>query len=129
MLAKIILAADGDDDCRTAYSTFLQCGGFVVLEARSTAEALELVETESPAAVITVLRPAAASLELLERLRGGPSGTRIPVLVVSDDDDSEHRARAAAAGCATFLAKPCPPHELLHVLCDVTDRQASASPA
>ncbi|HSJ15573.1 MAG TPA: hypothetical protein VK939_14210 [Longimicrobiales bacterium] len=40
-----------------------------MLEARSTAEALELAEAESPVAVIAGLRPVAAGLELLERLQ------------------------------------------------------------
>jgi DNA-binding response OmpR family regulator len=129
MVAKIILAADGSDDARIRYSTFLQFGGFVVLEARTGAEAVELLRTEPAAALVVALRPVGAGLELLERLRAEGGDARVPVLLLADDDSTEGRARAASAGCAAYLLRPCPPHELLQALCAVIDRGAHAGPA
>lgn len=127
MVAKIILAADGSDDARIRYSTFLQFSGFVVLEARTGAEAVDLLGTEPAAALIVALRPVAAGLELLERVRAAGGDARVPVLLLADDDSAESRARAASAGCAAYLVRPCPPHELLQALCAVIDRGAAVS--
>lgn len=124
MVAKIILAADSSDDARIRYSTFLQFSGFVVLEARTGAEALELLRSERAAALIVALRPAAAGLELLERVRAEAADSRVPLLLLSGDDSAESRARAASAGCAAYLVRPCPPQELLYAVSTVIDRRA-----
>ena len=120
---KIVLLADSHDDSRVVYSTILQYGGFVVLEARNGAEALELIPEQMPHLVVTELRlPVINGGEVLQRLKQHPLTAGIPILVVTADARPAARRQAEEAGCDAFVAKPCSPLDLLQRVCDIMDR-------
>jgi CheY-like chemotaxis protein len=123
MAPRIVLIADYHDNSRIVYSTILQYGGFVVLEARNGAEALEMVPKHMPAAVITeVTLPVVDGCEVLRRLKAHPLTNHIPVLIVTGDASPSVRRRAEAADCDAYLLKPCAPHHLLDSVRAVLDR-------
>ena len=125
MAPKVILVADCHDDSRIIYSTILQYGGFVVLEARSGAEALAMVPQYKPDAVITELvLPVVDGGELVRRLKGHPLTESIPVVVVTSDIRPEQRQEVEGA-CDAFVLKPCMPRKLLQVVREVLDRQTT----
>jgi len=116
--------ADSHDDTRIVYSTILQYGGFIVLEARNGAEALELIPKHMPDAVVTeVLLPAIDGCEVLQRLKQHPLTAGIPVLILTTDARPEIRQQAEEAGCDVFLVKPCTPRVLLQAVRDLLDRE------
>jgi CheY-like chemotaxis protein len=51
-------------------------------------------------------------IELVRRLRADESTKRKPVIVLSACALPADQDRARAAGCTTFLSKPCPPDAL-----------------
>jgi two-component system, cell cycle response regulator DivK len=126
MASRIVLIADYHDDSRIVYSIILQYGGFVVLEARTGAEALEMVPKHMPDAVVTeVALPVVDGCEVLQRLKQHPLTSHIPVIIVTTDDLAEMRAQVA--GCDAYLLKPCSPRQLLDVVRDVLDKSRSTS--
>ena len=129
MAPKIVLVAEGHSDSRIVYSAILQHGGFVVLEARNGAEALELIPKHMPDVVVTELvLPVIDGCEVLQRLKQHPLTAHIPVLIVTTEDHPEMLRQAEEAGCDTFLLKPCSPRDLLQAVRDLVDRQ-TLSPA
>ena len=124
MAPRVILVADYHDDSRIVYSSILQYGGFVVLEARNGAEALEMVPKHMPDAVVTELSlPVVDGCEVLRRLKQHPMTSQIPVLVVTANTDPDSRRDAIEANCDVFLLKPCVPRELLQAVRDQLDRR------
>ena len=107
MAPRVVLIAD----CRIVYSTILQYGGFVVLEARNGAEALEMVPKHMPDVVITELKlPVIDGREVLRRLKQHPLTRHIPVLIVTTDPRPEVRRQAMDEHCDRFVLKPCGPN-------------------
>jgi two-component system, cell cycle response regulator DivK len=128
MAPRIVLIADYNDDNRIIYSTMLQHGGFVVIEARNGAEALEMIPKHRPSAVVTELALTVIDgCEVLQRLKQHPQTSHIPVLIVTADGSPGLRQRAEAAGCDAYLLKPCTPRELLATLCAVLDKVTTPS--
>jgi two-component system, cell cycle response regulator DivK len=122
MAPQVVLIADCHDDSRIVYSTILQYGGFVVLEARNGAEALEMVPKHLPDAVIVeAALPVIDGYEVLKRLKHHPLTGHIPVLMVTTDANPALRQQAQEASCDAYLLKPCRPRELLRATCAVLD--------
>lgn len=123
MNPRLVLVADAHDDSRIIYSTILQYAGFAILEARSGAEALEMVSEHTPDAVIAEFRlPVIDGCEVLRRMRRHPLTSHIPVLIVTADVRTEVRREATEAGCQVYLLKPCVPLELLTAVQNVLDQ-------
>jgi CheY-like chemotaxis protein len=51
--------------------------------------------------------------EVCRRLRGDPSTSKVPVVVISALDDDNSRARATQAGATAYYTKPFSPIALL----------------
>jgi len=76
----------------------------LVGEAADTDGAVELAEALRPDVVLLDLRmPGGGGVEALRRIHGGPSGARVVVLTVSDDDADLFDA--VTAGAAGYLLK------------------------
>ena len=102
-----ILIADDDADLRALLSQRLEAEGFEVLQAADGAEALRLLEFESPAvAFLDVNMPAFTGLQVCERARKSAWGGRIPLLVLTSLSDPSTVDRAMRAGATGYLLKP-----------------------
>lgn len=99
-----VVVADNDADALDLALTDLRLEGHEVFGARDAAEAERLVAEVSPAAVVLDYRmpPGDDGLALAERLVRDHPGLR--VVIYSNYQSSELRARAAAIG-VPFLAK------------------------
>ena len=99
-----IVAADNDADALDLVLTDLRLEGHEVHGAAHAAGALALVEQHSPDVVVLDYRmpPGEDGLALAERLLADHPGLK--VLIYSNYQQSELRARAAALG-VPFLAK------------------------
>ncbi len=88
--------------------------GFLVTEAASGEQALELCAAETPDLVFLDLRmPGMDGLELAKRLRALPSGPRLKLIAMSASVLAFNRDDAFAAGCDDFLPKPFREADLL----------------
>ncbi|WLI87571.1 response regulator [Massilia sp. R2A-15] len=82
-------------------------------DARSP-RAVELAVEFQPSVVLVDLRmPEVDGFEVIRRLRANPATERIPVILLSSEDDPEIKARAFAAGASDYLVKWPDPRELV----------------
>jgi CheY-like chemotaxis protein len=112
-----VLVVDDADDNRELYAEYLESQGFVVEQARDGLEALERLRTFVADVVLMDLSlPILDGWEATRVIKEDPTTRRVQVIALSGRTDVAARARAAAAGCDAFLAKPCTPSELVEAV-------------
>jgi len=112
---KRVLIVDDDDEIRQLLLRTLPADGFELLEARDGGEALAVVEREAPDLLLLDWNmPNVTGGGVLEEL--GRRAHRVPVIVLTADDDPRRREIAEAHGASAFLSKPFSPIELLRAI-------------
>ena len=108
----LILNVDDQDAPRYVKTRDLQETGFNVVEARTGAEALRLIETESPAIVLLdVDLPDITGYDVCAFIK--KKWPDVMVLMTSSTfTTSMHRTRGLDAGADTYLVQPAEPLEL-----------------
>ena len=104
--------------------------GYPVVTARNGLEALELIEREKPALVITdILMPKMDGYALAHRLRTNPLTQHIPVIFLSATYVTpQDKAFALSLGAVRFLEKPVDTEEFLLTVAEVLTNQPSTIP-
>jgi DNA-binding NarL/FixJ family response regulator len=111
---KKILIVDDDITLRTALSRYLQNRGYSVLDAKSGAEALDLIEQNPPDIVVSdVMMPEMDGLEFCRRLRAMRSGQLVPFIFLSSRSEVDDRVQGHQMGADDYLIKPFEPKELV----------------
>ena len=111
-----ILLVDDDPGVLKGLRGLLSDEGFSPVEARSTAEALRLLDAPGapPALMLLDLRmPGETGLELLARL---PKPLSLPVVVLSGEASPAEAVQALKLGATDFVEKPPSPERLLTAL-------------
>jgi PAS domain S-box-containing protein len=113
-----VLHVDPDDDARHARSKVLRDAGFEPIEAASAAGALSLAMERSPSLVLLAVRvPGVDGFEICRVLKTAPATARIPVCLVSNLGETEHRSPASAgSGAEAHLREPVTPDALIATL-------------
>jgi two-component system, cell cycle response regulator DivK len=107
------LLIDDDGDSREAYAEYLRGFGYEVTALGDSRGAMADIAVHRPAIVLLDLQmPFLDGFELLRRIKTLP-GPPLPVIVISACVYPEDRARATAARCDAFMAKPATPDEVL----------------
>jgi signal transduction histidine kinase len=108
----IVLNVDDQDAPRYVKTRDLQEGGFTVIEARSGAEALRLIETEKPPIVLLdVELPDITGYEVCAFIK--KRWPAVMVLMTSATFvTAPHRTRGLDSGADTYLVQPSEPLEL-----------------
>lgn len=100
-----ILVADDDDDLRGVVAFALRRAGYVALEARDGAAAVESVAREAPdLLLLDVNLPKLDGFEVLERLRQAASMPA--VIMMSVRREEEDQVRGLQSGAIDYLTKP-----------------------
>src|ERR1035437_8605498 len=106
-----ILVVDDDDSLRWVLQTQLEQMGYTVIAAADGAKAIEAIEKDPPALVLTDLKmPGMSGMELLEQIRHGYP--ELPVLIVTAFGTIQSAVQAMRAGAYDYLAKPIDYDEL-----------------
>jgi two-component system phosphate regulon response regulator PhoB len=111
MAESTVLVVENEAPVRAFLEQQLTDDGFDVLSAARAGEALELVETASPALVLLdAVLPDGSGFELCSRLREGAPGRGwdrdVPVIIVSSRADPVDRVRGFARGCDDYVVNP-----------------------
>jgi two-component system cell cycle response regulator DivK len=109
-----VLLVESTQDDRTMYAEYLRLQGFHPVEIDDTADGLALARTAD--VIVTGIRVDGPfdGVELVRRLRNGDGSTRdMPIIVLTACAFEPDQLRAFAAGCDTFLAKPCLPDRVV----------------
>jgi len=108
----VVLVVDDDQDTRDLYELALPLEGLPTVVAGNAEQAAESIAALAPDIIVTDLSlPGPADgYELIRQQRGRP------VIVLTGWSDSEHLARARAAGCTVVVVKPCAPDDLAAII-------------
>jgi two-component system chemotaxis response regulator CheY len=95
----------------------LKGAGYHVIEAADGQEALEKAMTQSVDLVLTDQNmPRMDGVTLTRNLRGLPSYTSTPILILTTESSDEMKSKGRAAGATGWLVKPFDPSKLLEVI-------------
>ncbi|MDQ3764059.1 MAG: response regulator transcription factor [Actinomycetota bacterium] len=107
-----ILVVDDDRAVRESLRRSLQFNGYTVQLAGDGQQAMEVLATQRPdAMVLDVMMPKVDGLEVCRRLRG--TGDDLPILVLTARDAVSDRVAGLDAGADDYLPKPFALEELL----------------
>lgn len=89
----------------------LEMEGLTVLEAHNGLEGLELLRAEPVALVSTdLMMPAMDGFRLIQEIRDLPAPKgKVPILVVSSNQNEQDMVRCLAAGADDYITKPISP--------------------
>lgn len=109
-----ILYADDTEAQRYAVSHILRRAGFVVLEARTGQQALEMSVQHPDLIVLDVNLPDISGIEVCKRIKASETMARTPVLQVSATlVSTEARVAGLEGGADAYLTQPIEPKELI----------------
>jgi two-component system, OmpR family, KDP operon response regulator KdpE len=111
MTTNLVLVCDPSSQIRRALQTTLRDAGYKVIFAATGAEAMRLVDTDRPQAVLLELElPDMDGIELCRLLR---VHGELAIIVLSSIDDERAKIDALEHGADDYVTKPFCPGELL----------------
>ena len=88
--------------------------GYEMIEAENGEEALAAVATQRPDLILMDIQiPIIDGYEATRRIKADPALRSIPIIAVTSHAIGGGEAKARAAGCDDFVAKPFSPRQLL----------------
>jgi DNA-binding NtrC family response regulator len=122
-----ILVVDDEQNMRIALYEALSRNGHQVVLAEDGQKALELVEKEAPALVITDIKmPRLDGLELLRRLK--EKHPELPVIIMTGYATINSAVEALKHGASDYILKPFPVEVIEDTVAQVLDAPAPALP-
>ena len=105
---KQILVVDDDAASLTLVERVLEAEGYETKSASTPEQALEILKTWTPTAILLdiQLQGLDNGLEFSRRLKSNVATTTIPVIAFTAYGDTWTEAEARAAGCDGYLVKP-----------------------
>ncbi|CDM67090.1 response regulator with CheY-like receiver, AAA-type ATPase, and DNA-binding domains [Pyrinomonas methylaliphatogenes] len=106
--ARRILVADDDPAILRLVTAVLQKEGFTVVQARDGREAFKILQTDANfvAGIFDVVMPHIQGPELLRYMRTEKRLMRIPVMMMTAEQNPKFSSESFAAGAVVFLPKP-----------------------
>jgi signal transduction histidine kinase/ActR/RegA family two-component response regulator len=130
-----VLVVDDDADGRELIAVVLEASGMEVRVAGNVAEALAVLETQSPDVVVSDIgMPDEDGYSLVRKIRTltNEELQRVPAIALTAFASNEDRTRALVAGFNAHLAKPAEPATLVRTVLELAGRVppvARAGPA
>ena len=111
---KRILVVEDTPDNRQIMRDLLTSAGFEVIEAEDGADGIEAAVRHQPDLILMDMQlPKIDGYECARRIKAQPETQRIPIVAVTSYALSGDEAKARAAGCNGYVAKPFSPRQLL----------------
>jgi CheY-like chemotaxis protein len=103
-----ILVADDDPAILRLIATILEKENFIVVTARDGREAYKILQTDAnfTAAVLDVVMPHISGTELVRYMGSEERLKRIPVMMMTAEQDPKLSSESFVAGAKVFLPKP-----------------------
>lgn len=122
---KRILVADDEPTIRSLVAEILSENGYSVVLAQSGSEALRMISTEKPDAVLLdMMMPDINGWAVLEACRKAPPEVSLPIVVMSTVVAPDEAKRLGAQGC---LPKPFDIDEMVALLHSLVERPVPAA--
>ena len=113
-MTQRILVIEDQEDNRIILRDLLNSAGFEVIEAVDGQAGVDLAEAEMPDLILMDIQlPVLDGYEATRKIKMNPSLESIPVIAVTSYALGGDEAKARAAGCDGYIAKPFSPRLLL----------------
>jgi len=113
-MMKRILVVEDHEDNRQILRDLLGSVGYDVVEAHDGEAALPAATQHRPDLILMDIQlPLLDGYEATRRIKADPALAHIPIIVVTSYALSGDEAKARAAGCDAYVAKPYSPRQLL----------------
>ena len=118
-----LLMVDDDPSICSLVKDYLESKGYAVLTAGNGVEAMRLMMLHHPHLLICDIKmPQKNGYRLLSELRQLPEFRLLPVILLTELDDSESRIQGYEVGCDVYLPKPFDLAELLAIVRNLLER-------
>ncbi len=113
-MAKKILLVDDDFNMLKLISSRLKAGGYEVITASDSIQAVTKAHQEKPDLIILDMRmPAGGGKTVYDNLKVSTKTSLIPVIFITAYPSDEMRQKVMNMGAEDFITKPFKPEELL----------------
>lgn len=113
-MAKKVLIADDEPNIVTSLEFLLGKAGYEVKVARNGAEALELMTSFAPDAVLLdIMMPVKSGYQVCQEIRENPAWQQVRILMLTAKGRELEIARGFAAGADAYVTKPFSTKELV----------------
>jgi Response regulator containing CheY-like receiver, AAA-type ATPase, and DNA-binding domains len=113
-VSKRVLVADDDPVMRHLISTIIKRQEYEVVVAEDGRAAFRILQSDSAfkAAILDMTMPFLEGLDLIRYMRTEKRLMRIPIMMITAEQDIKLMASSFAAGATAFLPKPFTPAQL-----------------
>ena len=119
-MAPLVLLVDDEPDQVEMYRLGLEAAGFRVIYAYNGADGMSRAREYQPQAIVLDVRlPDMTGWEVCTVLKTDPRTKHVPIIILTAAAEPTLPEQAVAAGCASYLLKPCFPDKLTRVVRDV----------
>ena len=113
-MSKCILVVEDHEDNRQILRDLLSAAGYEMVEAHDGEQALVQVAAVRPDLILMDIQlPGVDGYEVTRRIKADPTLAAIPIIAVTSYALYGDDAKARAAGCDDYVAKPFSPRQLL----------------
>jgi two-component system cell cycle response regulator DivK len=113
-MTKRILVVEDQEDNRQILRDLLGSADYELDEAENGEEALAAVAKQRPDLILMDIQlPIMDGYEATRRIKANPDLKAIPIVAVTSYALSGDEAKARAAGCDAYIAKPYSPRQML----------------
>ena len=117
-MSDTVLVVEDEPDLMLTFRIILQTAGYSVIGASTGEDALSILETVVPDAVVLDLRlPGIDGWQVLAEIRRGNLLPDTPIVIASASAEPDQRLRAFELDCFEMLAKPFSAEDLRRTLC------------
>lgn len=111
---KRILVVEDTEDNRQILRDLLTSSGFELIEAGDGESGVALATSQHPDLIVMDMQlPLIDGYEATRRIKSDPAMRATPIIAVTSYALSGDEAKARAAGCDGYIAKPFSPRQLL----------------
>jgi len=113
-MSKRILIVEDQEDNRTILRDALSTVGYELIEALNGEDGVKLAQNERPDLILMDIQlPKMDGYEATQQIKSIAELKTVPIIAVTSYALSGDEAKARAAGCDGYIAKPFSPRELL----------------
>ena len=122
-----IVVADDDPAVLRAVKKRLGMAQYTVAAAEDSGEALAMIQSRDPVAVILdVQMPGGGGLSLLSQLKADPKTRNLPVMMLTGERNAETVLKAMDAGADDYMVKPFLPDALMERVARLVQKAGKA---
>ena len=114
LVSTRVLIADDDPVIRCLIASVVKAEGYLPVEVKDGREAFQLLQSDAnfKGAVLDMTMPCLNGIDLIRYMRTEKRLQRIPVMMITAEQDIKLMASSFSAGATAFLPKPFTPQQL-----------------